>query len=148
MKRLLKYSALFLLTAILTTCLLAGPGRIYGLMKSQEYEGQITDLRALESEKEQVTKGFLIELHCANGDIHIFASSDQKWIMIKPKDWVRVRLFPTPPWAGRGSHWQNGTILSQIAPPPPKPQVIPQQYPPPRHEPSVPNNSQPLQNGK
>ena len=143
MKGLVKWLAFCSLAAGLSAAIMLGPGRMYGLAQSQLFEGQVAHIRPLETEKQKITKSFLIELHGTTGEVHIFASSDQKWVMIRPKEWVRVRLYPAPLWSSRVGQWQNGTILSQITPPPPKPQDGATDAPPIKQDAAAPRATDP-----
>ena len=120
MKRLLKWSLLGLfVTAILATLIL-GPGRFYGLLKSRQFDGQIAELEVVEQDENGAVKTYLVKLNGRGDIVHVFASSDKQWLMVKQDDWVRVRLYPAEPWSYRDGQWQNASLVAKLLPPKPE----------------------------
>ena len=114
MNGLLKWSILGLFVASLLVVVLLGPGRLYGLIKSRQLDGQVVKIQPAEAADEGDVETYLVKLHGNGGEVHVFASSDDQWLMVKQNEWVRVRLYPAPPWSGRHGQWQNAGLTAKL----------------------------------
>ena len=121
MNALLKWSIMGVFVVALLVVVLLGPGRLYGLLNSRQLDGQVVNIQFLEPDDEGIVETYLIKLHGNGEEMHVFASSDNQWLMIKHNDWVRVRLYPSPPWSGRHGQWQNASLAAKLIPPKPAP---------------------------
>lgn len=119
MKIAIKWFGLGLVLLSVLLLLLVGPGRLYGLLRAQQFEGRVVKIQPLGMEADEIPEAHMVELHCTEGEVCMFASSDRKWIMVVPDEHVRVRLFPAPPWSSQFGRWQNGNLLTKLLPPSP-----------------------------
>ena len=122
MNGLLKWSILGLFVVALLAAVLLGSGRLYGLLKSRQIDGQIAKIHLVEPDAEGLVETYLIKLYGNEGEVYVFASSDERWLMVKRKEWVRVRLYPAPPWSGRRGQWQNASLVAKLIAP--KPEIV------------------------
>ncbi len=129
MNGLLKWSLMGLFVVALLVVVLLGPGRLYGLLKSRQLDGQVVEIQPTEPDDEGNVETYLIKLHGNGGVVHVFASSDDQWMMVKRNDWVRVRLYPAPPWSGRHGQWQNAGLAAKLIPPKPEMVITPKPAP-------------------
>ena len=83
MNGLLKWSILGLLVVALLVAVLLGPGRLYGLLKSRQLDGQVVKIQPIAGEDEGEVETYLIKLHGDGGEVHVFASSDGQWLMVR-----------------------------------------------------------------
>ncbi len=119
MTKLMKWSVLGLLVMAALFAILFGPSRIYGLVNAWQIDGQVVKIQPLAADEEGEVAGYLIKLQETSGEEQVFAASDGRWMMIKTNDWVRVNLYPAPPWSANRGQWQNAGLAAKLAPPAP-----------------------------
>ncbi len=117
MKGFLKWSLLGLSAAAVLSAVLLGPGRIYGLVNARQVDGQVVKIQLLEPDEEATVSGYLIRLREISGEELAFAASDGRWMLIENNDWVRVNLYPAPPWSANRGQWQNAGLAAKLVPP-------------------------------
>lgn len=117
MKTAIRWLTLGLASLAVLLAVLLGPGRLYAIWGARQYEGRVAAIRPSTSDKAKIVETYLVELQTAERQLHVFASSDPKWVMIKQGDYVRVRLYPAPPWCSEACQWQNGGLLAKLVPP-------------------------------
>jgi hypothetical protein len=98
---------------------ICGPARMYGWLYSRLDRGMVVKIEPFQTDKDSgdKPKSFLLELQTPKKELFVFASSDRQWSMIKRGEYVRVKLYPSPPWSTESGQWQNGKLLGKMAPP-------------------------------
>jgi hypothetical protein len=117
MRSAFRWTILALAILCIALMALAGPDRLYALWNARPYEGIVAAICPSSTNQAKVVETYLVELQTADRHVHVFASSDRKWVLIKQGDHVCVRLYPAPPWSNETGQWRDGMLLAKLAPP-------------------------------
>jgi hypothetical protein len=105
--------------------LLVGPGRLYGIVRSRQMDGQVVKILPYGKSEGTAVDVYLVEILVDANSVFLTLSSDPQWLMVAPQERVRVRLYPSPPWMVGAGPWQNALLISKLTEPP-APQVAAQ----------------------